>query len=181
MAALLPRPIGRSTAAASLLHQSELHVDCAANYAAGAWSDCPAAATSKHALCLCLCLAPWSSRKLATSVKASCVCNQMCINCRVVHVSQARPRKSVNTHLVPHAGRSSVTPDRMPTARVSSRPDSRVKASWRLRCQANDRCLIGGPGGREQARTHLDSGSASLTEIIRKLAGSIGASWQLRW
>ena len=35
----------------------------------------------------------------------ACVCNQMCINCTVV--SQARPHKSVKTHLVPQAGRSS--------------------------------------------------------------------------
>ena len=42
------------------------------------------------------------------------VCNQMIINCRVV--SQARPHKSINTHLVPQAGRSSVNPGRMPTA-----------------------------------------------------------------
>ena len=36
----------------------------------------------------------------------------MCINCTVV--SQARPHKSVNTQLVPHGGRSSVNPDRVP-------------------------------------------------------------------
>ena len=44
-------------------------------------------------------------------IGASCVCNQMYINCTVV--SQARPHKSVNTQLVPHGGRSSVNPDRI--------------------------------------------------------------------
>ena len=71
-------------------------------------------------------LASKRRRKLARSVGASCVCNQMCIICTVV--SQARPHKSVNTHLVPQAGRSSVNRDRMPTAGV-------VGASWLLRAK----------------------------------------------
>lgn len=40
--------------------------------------------------------------------QAACVCNHMCINITVV--SQARPRKSITTQLVPHRGRSSVNP-----------------------------------------------------------------------
>ena len=51
-------------------------------------------------------LARRSRRKLALSVGVSCVCNQMFMNCTVV--SQARPHKSVSTHLVPQVGRSSV-------------------------------------------------------------------------
>ena len=56
------------------------------------------------------------SEKLAELVRSPFdgwwVCNQMCINFTVV--SQARPHKSVNTQLVPHGGRSSVNPDRIP-------------------------------------------------------------------
>ena len=52
---------------------------------------------------------------------SSCVCNQMCINCTVV--SQARPHKSFNTQLVPHGGRLSVNPNRMPPLSLLRRGD----------------------------------------------------------
>ena len=41
-----------------------------------------------------------------------CVCNHMCVSRTAA--SQARPQKSSNTQVVPHEGRSSVHPNRMP-------------------------------------------------------------------
>ena len=82
-------------------------------------------------------------QECSTSRSFMCVCNQMCINCRIV--SQARPHKSVNTHLVPQAGRSSVNPDRMPTAGLSSHPDSswsELHGGFRCEGQATCRCVV---------------------------------------
>ena len=98
-----------------------------------------------------------------------CVCNQMCINCIVV--SQARPHKSVNTHLVPQAGRSSVNPDRMPTAGLSSHPDSswsELHGGFRCEGQATCRCMVLAASTLHprvpaaETSTHLESASAAF-------------------
>ena len=69
-------------------------------------------------------------RKVAVSSQLhSRVCNQMCINCTVV--SQARPHKSVNTQLVPHAAftiHSRFKPDRVHCPRKHRTPSGSKQA-----------------------------------------------------
>ena len=66
--------------------------------------------------CVFTVLALWFSPPFVRSL--SCACNHLRNSCTAV--SQARPHTSINTQSVPHAGRSSVNPDRMPSADLRS-------------------------------------------------------------
>ena len=102
-------------------------------------------------------------RKVAASSQLhSRVCNQMCINCTVV--SQARPHKSVNTQLVPHAAftiHSRFKPDRVHTL-PSQTPNA-------FRFQTGTRTIL-----HAQSCCPLLSGRRSL------LPASAAAGWRVR-
>ena len=110
-----------------------------------------------------------SPQACSISRGASCVCNQMCINCTIV--SQARPRKSVNNQLVPHGGRSSVNPDRIPPSSGSPPAPTQRGASWRLPLQMQPTSrqvprawswwqALSTRVPRTETSTHLESASA---------------------